>query len=675
MMSQMANSLAMNERVMAELAEERAARKAEIAAHEKVSGTLDMVLKELEESRQNERETRAKLELLSAKALAKPLTISDTPKTPTITEQHTPSTSSTISNEMPANPVGSFLEPLTSVISLPTQTNNVTMGWENNCKTYLTNSTATMSAPHTFPPVSLWKSPLSAPMQSSECHNFLAPQPTFPAFCPKTPTFSSSMPISQTQPMMSFVPPNTMFAHVAGSMSTSSAPSVSAPPIASSASTNIYNARNEQFIQPYFGRRHLMELPEFSGRAEEWPMFIAEFRQSTLMYGYDNIENTNRLRKCLRGEAKQTVESLLILPHNVEQMIYTLQQMFGRPECLVRSQLAKARALKPIAEHELYQLIPFATTIQSLVAFLNTEQTWQQLSNPVLFEEIVQKLPPSKRMEWAREASTIQNPTMHHLSQWLTNLGYFAGIATAGFQPATNTQRSTRFEQRSSKSSSVLQVEVQTQRKCSQCQSTTHTKLADCESFRHLSVDERWKTVTSKKICISCLNGIHNKRYCRYKRVCPFGDCRMQHHKLLHKNSERATTNVTTNTTNNSNDENGAISINFQRSIAVKTLFRTVPIKLFGRGSTVDTFALLDEGSALTIIDEDLGQDLHLKGPRSSLTVQYCGGTNNRLLSTKVAFEISGIGEYNDKYILTDVQTMKGLSLPYQTTDIYILQN
>lgn len=49
------------------------------------------------------------------------------------------------------------------------------------------------------------------------------------------------------------------------------------------------------------GRRHVLDFPELSGRAEEWPMFIAESRQSTAIYGYDAIENTYRLRKCLRG--------------------------------------------------------------------------------------------------------------------------------------------------------------------------------------------------------------------------------------------------------------------------------------------------------------------------------------------------------------------------------------
>lgn len=42
--------------------------------------------------------------------------------------------------------------------------------------------------------------------------------------------------------------------------------------------------------------RKLQDLPEFSGQAEDWPVFVTAFEQSTIAYGYTNLENNQRLQ-------------------------------------------------------------------------------------------------------------------------------------------------------------------------------------------------------------------------------------------------------------------------------------------------------------------------------------------------------------------------------------------
>ncbi|XP_036339784.1 transcriptional regulatory protein AlgP-like [Rhagoletis pomonella] len=92
--------------------------------------------------------------------------------------------------------------------------------------------------------------------------------------------------------------------------------------------------------------RKLQDLPEFGGLAEDWPQFITAFTQSTSAYGYTDLENNQRLQKCFKGEARETVKSLLIYPNHVSAIIEHLRFRFGRPEQLIQSQLA---LLKDIA--------------------------------------------------------------------------------------------------------------------------------------------------------------------------------------------------------------------------------------------------------------------------------------------------------------------------------------
>lgn len=103
--------------------------------------------------------------------------------------------------------------------------------------------------------------------------------------------------------------------------------------------------------------RKIQDLPEFSGEPEEWPLFYTAYCQSTAAYGYTNFENNQRLQKCLKGEAKEIVLSLLIHPDNVNAVIEQLKFRFGRPEQLIHSQLKRVRELPFINENNLTKLL------------------------------------------------------------------------------------------------------------------------------------------------------------------------------------------------------------------------------------------------------------------------------------------------------------------------------
>lgn len=225
-------------------------------------------------------------------------------------------------------------------------------------------------------------------------------------------------------------------------------------------------------------------------------MFFIEFRQSTAIYGYGQIENTHRLRKCLQGDAKKLVEGLLMYPQNVEQVLYTLQLSYGRPESLIRCQLEKIRGLRSIEEHELAKIIPFAATIQSVVSFLNNEIMQNHLSNPVLLEEIVGKLPPTQRLAWAKESAPLPQPNIQHLSSWLTGLAYYAGVASTSTSGPSTTRKDTRGP-KASFVGSLVEAHEDGARKprapnnnCSICDLSSH-QLADCTAFINMSVNKR----------------------------------------------------------------------------------------------------------------------------------------------------------------------------------------
>lgn len=71
---------------------------------------------------------------------------------------------------------------------------------------------------------------------------------------------------------------------------------------------------------------------------------------------------------------------MLIHSRNTERVLDTLQRRFGRPSLLVRSQIQRVRDLAPLDENKLEQLDPFATTVQNLATFLDTDATRMHLT-------------------------------------------------------------------------------------------------------------------------------------------------------------------------------------------------------------------------------------------------------------------------------------------------------
>lgn len=170
-------------------------------------------------------------------------------------------------------------------------------------------------------------------------------------------------------------------------------------------------------MQPH---RKIYDLPEFSGAAEDWPMFLSAFDHTTAAYGYNNFENCLRLQKALKGQALECVKSLLIHPNNTPTAIEQLKFQYGRPELLIRCQLQQVREILPIAENAIEMLVPFAIKVRNLAAFLETANGQQHLSNPTLMDELVQKLPMNRRLDWAQYASSLRSwPTVLDFSNWL----------------------------------------------------------------------------------------------------------------------------------------------------------------------------------------------------------------------------------------------------------------
>lgn len=139
--------------------------------------------------------------------------------------------------------------------------------------------------------------------------------------------------------------------------------------------------------------------------------------------------------------------------------------------------------------------------------------------------------------------------------------------------------------------------------------STTIIQTKKC-----ICCDERWNFVKTKKICFTCLTQYHNTNMCRKRKLCGINECQKYHNKLLqkneHVNSNHLSENVSTITTAQVN-----CHISSNRHVLRKILAIIINCK-----QVIKTYALLDDASTVTLIDQNLAYMLNMSGPQQLLT-------------------------------------------------------
>lgn len=497
--------------------------------------------------------------------------------------------------------------------------------------------------------------------------------------------------------------------------------------------------------------RRLRDLPQFSGLPEEWPKFFESYHSTTEAYRYSKLENLTRLQKALTGEALRTVDHVLVYSRHVDLVMETLQDAFGQPDTLLRSQFARVQNLPVLDEARLEMMIgPMAVTVRNLVTFLDTPGGRNRMGDTVLMDGLVSKLPMSLALNWEETAERFPHPGLLEFSEWLTKVSRrVKSVAARTATTSSNRGASTksRSSQQAKPKNIVLHVRESSLNNvtCIVC-SASH-RLAQCPEFAKLAVDDRWAKVIENKLCFRCLKADHMLPNCSDKDKCQVDGCWFWHNALLHggsKNRQRSprkttshgstdgtrqksrdrgqtpqrsdrqpvpsSANVITNdasrsaeqrsttTAHQANASTSAPQTTANTQLIASTLpsstnapsptrimtchkapdqaqllFRIVPITLYGRNGNTSTYALLDEGSALTLMDASLATELGLDGPSNELSVQWIGRGSTIVRSTKVALQISGARDDDVRYPI-HAHTVDDLNLPTQTVDSVALR-
>ncbi|XP_055922143.1 uncharacterized protein LOC129953216 [Eupeodes corollae] len=427
----------------------------------------------------------------------------------------------------------------------------------------------------------------------------------------------------------------------------------------------------------HLAARHAMpkELPSFSGNPEDWPLFISCLENSTRSCGYTNDENLMRLQRCLKGKALEAVRYRLLYPENVPSIISTLQMLYGRPDVIIHSLLNKIRNEPAPRADRLDTLVTFSFAVQNIHAIMESKHLESHIANPSLLQELTEKLPASIRLNWGIHKQTLDAVNLSTFCTWLSSIAR-AAVEVSPSTPFRNTE--SKFERRSPSTKTYLNThqEIETRnkpsRKCKICNGNCD-HVENCHKFISMTLKNKWSAVNEFHLCRTCLRP-HGKSRCTSTKKCGQNGCVFKHHSLLHKfDTDESTPSTSINSNKNNQDQNSTNGTQFNchvhKSENRLTIFRIIPITLYSSSARFETFAFLDDGSSITLMDEELASILGLDGEAEPLCLKWTSDTHRMEEgSQKVSVKISGTGIKN-KYELSNVRTVKSLDLPSQSID------
>ncbi|XP_045776074.1 uncharacterized protein LOC123874629 [Maniola jurtina] len=406
--------------------------------------------------------------------------------------------------------------------------------------------------------------------------------------------------------------------------------------------------------------KYLQELPVFNGQSGSWLMFRAAYEETKGLFS--KTENVSRLRRSVKGAAHEAISSLLISSPDPKNIMEALERRFGRPDALAISEIQKIKSLGKLSDSP-RDLCIFANKVSNIIATLEALKKIQYMYNPELVKTTIEKLTPILRKAWYDYAAK-EKEDIPDLKKLATFLNEEADKCGAYAQPEDISGYNERYTKKRIEHTYSTKEQNTKKEQCPVCK--LDHQLPECKRFRDVDTNERWEIVKKHRICFQCLRSPHRRSTCRAKK-CGHDSCSMAHHRLLHHKKREASPSLSSPVVAEVTSTVEIVKNASNRSR--QAYLKIAPVTLTGpTGARVDTYALMDDGSTITLIDENLAEILELDGPRDPMWVQGLNETVRHENSRRVDIKIRG--RFNEEeFTLRNARTVQRLMFTKQNIE------
>lgn len=387
---------------------------------------------------------------------------------------------------------------------------------------------------------------------------------------------------------------------------------------------------------PHHSRLPSMKLPKFSGKYSEYKNFIGLFENlvdndSSLT----DLEKFNHLISCLSDEALGTVKAYQVTEQNYSKAMASLKRVYDNPCLIFFENISKLFDLPEISKPSSSALRSMIDTVSAIYDSLLSIGDDKSITNAIIIHLVMAKVDPITRSKWEEQLDYEKLPLWSDCESALNKRFQHISAeesSTSRLKPTNvgkNDSQSNSQKKNKAKSFSCQTDTSQTNQdnvKCIFCRSTQHY-VSTCPSFSAIPVQQRFDFVKGFPACINCLKRGHTVTKCKASKC---RVCSRSHNTLLHKYSSSASTGETSSSSTPDQPSTSRASVNYSSSYEESVILATALVRIRDRfGHYVYARALLDSGSQINFITEELAQRLQIKRDEGNLNLLGIGNTNS----------------------------------------------
>ena len=417
------------------------------------------------------------------------------------------------------------------------------------------------------------------------------------------------------------------------------------------------------------------EISSFDGDPAEYYMFIHNFEVNIESKVVDSNSRLTYLLQYCQGKAKRSIENCVLFGSDgYVKAREILQMQYGHPHVVAHSMLDKLCSRNQIKPNDVDALWDLAREVQSCQITLSKIGGHTSTDQLLKIQRI---LPFRLQGEWAKRASAViqigREPTLDDMSRFIQNSALTSSTVfgrCVGQYPNSELMKpkvkvkggsGPRAGSFAVTAGNVKQQPVSKpvhvfNAKVCVCCSGSH-KLEDCHNFKQMSLENRLSLVREKRMCDNCFYPYHYARGCMSKAACTHDGCGKKHHTLLHFSQDssgsvgtqvkqtaaptsQTSSNAVFESTGHANNNTGNDEGNSESLVQVASSFatdssrvgvylRVVPVVVKGPDREIETLALLDNGSQISLCSKKLFELVGIQGEDRPLTMSTMNGVKH----------------------------------------------
>ncbi|XP_029171730.1 uncharacterized protein LOC114941055 [Nylanderia fulva] len=366
-----------------------------------------------------------------------------------------------------------------------------------------------------------------------------------------------------------------------------------------------------------------LHLPTFEGGFDKWENFRDRF--TSLIANDTSLSNVDRLHylcSCVKGEASKALSHLAITDANYVVAWNLLISRYENKRRLITGHLQTLVDLPAVPSKNSKDLRYLCDQTNAAIHALKNLGRPVEHWDDLLVFLVSQKLDKSTREAWEiKLGETSEYPRFKDLTQFIdTRIRAFDAIA-----PANPKEKASESNKPAKRHVLASNSGVPANVTCPVCKAK-HL-LYQCSTFASKTPSERFELIRLNRRCINCFSAKHVVRECTSPRTCKH--CQKKHHSLLHfdTSANQGDTVESAVATTSSDSINSDVTTHLSTNMVspqAAILLATARVRVHSpQGRVVTVRALIDQGSAVTLITESIAQCLRL--PRVKQAVRIAG--------------------------------------------------